>query len=94
VWWSWIQIQNDVTLSPTLFVPLWASIGEGGDVFQQTKTREQHAKVTGLSILFRDHQSISGLVVKSPLAMRRPRVRFPADASPHFFLLLLFCTCH
>ena len=27
------------------------------------------------------HGSISGLVVKFPLAMREPRVRFPADAS-------------
>jgi hypothetical protein len=32
------------------------------------------------------NKSISGLVVKSPLAMRRPRVRFPADASRRFFL--------
>ncbi len=28
---------------------------------------------------------ISGLVVKSPLAMRRPRVRFPADAINFWF---------
>jgi hypothetical protein len=29
--------------------------------------------------------SISGLVVKFPLAMREPRVRFPADAFCQFF---------